>query len=352
MSKCEKFTAAAVVEWEQSDEKHFLTDPDARAKLTFEGRFYDDPGLCSFFQLHVPIYLQGISCSTKILMPIYPDAITSLESERLPSSPAFVDKKLPGSCVYLRFQLARRICMIAPVKAKTPLTPGRHVSADVLDQLRSLSQATALTVYVSDRKLSREKVQSIQAKLETRRTVSRTRSAPPTHDLACLFGGTGGKIIDCPAESPPAYDQIGLPPPPLSLPDLATKPAQCSTKRQRSDSSTPEEADSRSEINWAVLYKKFQELEDRVQQLEREKEEGADEVNALRLELDKATAANEELEAELFSATERIDSLVEKVDYLQENGIDSDVEERVVDEVTDRVFERISESLTVTFTRM
>ncbi|EFW99767.1 hypothetical protein CMQ_85 [Grosmannia clavigera kw1407] len=348
MSKCLKFTATAVVEWDQSDERHFFTDPDARSKLTFEGRFYDDPGLCSFFQLSVPVYLQGISCSTKILLPIYPDAITALESERLPSSPAFVDKKLPGSCVYLRFRLARPICMIVPVKAKTPLTPGRHVSANVLDNLRSLAQATEMTVYVSDRKLSRDKVQTIQGKLETHRTIPQTRSAPPTHDLACLFGGTGGKIIDCSAESPPSYDQIGLPPPSLSLSDLATKPGPSSTKRHRRDSSTSEEAHSRSDIHWAVLYKKFEELEDRVQELEREKKEGAEEVDALRLELDKAAAANEELEAELFSTTERLDSLVEKVEYLQENGIDSDVEERIVDTVTDRVFERISESLTVT----
>lgn len=360
MSKSIEFKAPAVVEWEINNEKHHLADPDPRSsRVTFEGRFYDNTALCSFFQLHIPVRLRGVTRDTTILVPIYPDAIISLDPERFPSTPAIIDKKLRCSCICLRFQLNRPISVIVPVAATTPLKPFRNPSGDVLDRLRSLVQVTSLCIYVPDLELSSAKLHTIQAKLETlQKAFSRTRSKPPVHDLVCLFDGTGGKIVECLNESPPAYDQIGPPPPlaPIIESDAKSEPKSKPNdkKRRRRDSPAPEDTDSRIDAIWAELRKKdlkIEQLEARVKQLEHEKEEGADETDVLRLELDKVIAVNEELEGQLLLTNEKLDSLIDEVAYIQENGLDSDVEERIVGTVTDCVFEQISENATVTFTR-
>ncbi|EFW98694.1 phosphatidylethanolamine methyltransferase [Grosmannia clavigera kw1407] len=373
MSDCIEFRAPAVVEWESEGERICLADADPRsARVTFEGRLHEDATACSFFQLHIPVRLRGVTRDTTILMPLYPDAIDSLEPERFPApAPAAVDKKLRGSCVCLRFRLRRPIPIIVPITAAMPLRPFRRPTGDVLDRLRSLVHVTALDVYVPDLELSSAKLQAIQTRLAALQTVqrasSRTRSRPPSHDLRCLFDGTGGKIVDRLDDSPPAYDQIGPPPPlaPIVEPDrkpvppsdhkAELEPAGYRKRRRRErDSPPPDDIDSRLAAIWAELRRKddrIEQLEARVQQLEHDREEGAEETATLRRELDKAVAANEELEGQLLLTGERLDGLVDEVAYIQENGLDSEVEDRIVETVTDCVFEQISENATVTFTR-
>lgn len=358
MSTRLQFTAPAVVEWELCDKTYHLYEPDPRIDhVILETRFHDEDGgdgdadgdgkgdgggkddgkTSDLFQLHVPIQLKGLRTKTNLLVPIYPDSIVSLESETCASAPNIVLDKLKCSSVSLRFHLQRTVSIIVPASATVPVLPRRSQSGHVLDVLHSLVQVTCFTVFVPDTKFSKTTLQRIQKALDS------ARPKPSVHDLASLYNGTGGKIVQLhrPDDSPPSYHQIEPPPPAPPL----TKPNE--RKRCRQDSSSQDELDGRFEAIWAELRKKderIHELEERVKQLEADKADMADKLDTAYHENEVNAAARDEMESELLLTNEKLDSLVDQVAYINQNGLDSDVEERIADTITDRIYEEIATS--------
>lgn len=340
-------TAPAVVEWEVDDTTHYLSHPDPRSSnLTFESRFRDDASE-GFFKLYIPAQLKGVECNTHILIPIHPHSIISIDLETFPTSPAAVQKKMNCSTTCLRFRLHRPIEVVVPIAATEPLHPKRKPSGDILDALHSLVRVTALSVYVPDKELPKAKAQAICE------AVSQCRLKPLLRqdDMASLYGGSGGKVVSVSADSPPSYYELEPPPPmaPLDKPN--------GNKRRRPhDETSPDDADGRFDALWTELIKmrkerahheeqlqeRIHQLEDRVIQLEKEKKDMREELDVLRHGHDNTTDAVEGVETNLLEVQQGLDDLNEQVNYINQNGLDSDVEERMTDTIMDRVLEEIS----------
>lgn len=351
-------SAPAVLEWTVNDKTHHLCDPDPRSgDLVLESR-YQHASSSGSFTIRIPIRLKGIDCNTQVLLVIRPCSIASLEHEIFPVAPDVVHKKLNCRTVCLRFRLRDPVDVVFPMAVPIPLQPKRRPSGEVLDALRLLSQATVLAVYVPDRELPTSKIEAVC------NTIVRTQLQPleRQYDLGSLYGGAGGKIIDMTTsipERPPSYDELEPPPPiaPLEQPRVA--------KRRRLHSREgSDETDSRFDVIWSELIKmrkekteyddRMQKLEGRVEKLEKQKEVVEQELAAVLKKLEDAIDFAQVAEANIIGLQQGLDELEEQVDGLMQNGLDSDVEERITDNVTERVFDNIfgqSLNTTITFER-
>ncbi|KUI54967.1 hypothetical protein VP1G_02377 [Cytospora mali] len=172
----------------------------------------------TFFQLRASVALRAKRDKTHIFLSIEPERIQSV---------AVVDgqghqasEKLGTSTYGLEFQLTRPPALIVP---KGDLTPKQKTSRLVLDSMRTLAEQTSFTVHLATTTLAKDRLVSLCDATSS----GKLQSMPKFLDVASLYGGKGGNVIEhapdksaapesaaapdgARAESPPSYDELGL----------------------------------------------------------------------------------------------------------------------------------------------
>ncbi|GKU21788.1 unnamed protein product [Fusarium langsethiae] len=332
-------TVPIVVEWEYDGATHYLAKPDPKIdNITLKTRLSES----ALFELRFPVNLKGIEGVTSITMSIDPSSITSLEFAFATTVPDAVKEKFNSRINRLVFRIDKPAQILAPISAKEPLAPARAQSGKVVDAIRTLSAARAFIVYIDDKKLSNDQLQSI------RDAVNRGGLTPfrDRNDLASMYNGTGAKLVDLIPQiddAPPSYNETEPPPPP---PPINEK------KRRRVDSEG-KDSDAISEI-WAEL--KARDERDRAVQhelsdLKQENKSLREELDQIHVEhlqgQDKHNADTlEGYDTRLVELRDDLEDLDAKVDSIQEhrdeNGVARDFLDKVRSDVYDDIITRLT----------
>lgn len=193
-------TASECSETEFNDSKINFT---TAAVVTWEGQYaeidlhlqYDASTTTAFFKLRTSLVLKALSPNrTYLYLFIAPEAIKTLtlDESRLPdqSSDSVDAARILGSTFNrLYFSLSRSADLIGP--SFVGLTPKNKSEGRVIDQLRSLAQATEFTVSISHQVISKSKLLSLCQQIKD----VLLKSGPGQTDLSCLYEGKGGKQI-------------------------------------------------------------------------------------------------------------------------------------------------------------
>lgn len=371
-------TTPVCVVWECSDGTHCLTEADPPTHdLLFEYRFNSQTTSASF-TIHCPVRLKGIESYTSILGLILPSDITSFSFEAYPSPPEPVRQKLNSNLIRLRFDLSQPLRLVAPAAAIEPVQPRKRRSADVCSTLCSLVKATALDIYVSDKELPYIKLKGFHQAV--RQSILKPFDVDFPNTLASLYRGSGGKLIvdlsllqNNPNNQPPPYEDLESPPPRAIEPTSLDKPESSlpnesndKKRRRLGGSSSPDVAANPADVAWALVGKMHQEMQmlaqrvaqlemdklvklderlgaeklatlvKRVEQLEEENKQLGEEVDVLRAGCELAAQDVQSNEAAVLGVQDDLDELTDRVDFLLQNGLDSEVEDGIVQKVTDR----------------
>ncbi|RGP65279.1 hypothetical protein FLONG3_9309 [Fusarium longipes] len=383
-------TAPIVAEWECDGVTHHLAKPDPKIdNITLRTRL---SGTSALFEMRFPVNLKGIEGVTAITISIEPSSITSFEFMPTTTLPDTVKEKFNSRVTRLVFRLDKAVQILAPAAAKEPLAPARSQSGKVLDAVRMLCGTRAFIVYIDDKKLSKEQLQSVHD------AVKRGGLQPlrDHNELTSLYHGTGAKIVDLPRtqhaprlpaanssdapgllsqaqDAPPSYDETEPPPPPAPINDR---------KRRRVDSEGKDN-DAISKI-WAELAYLKQEnkslrdelkaRDERDQTVQHELADLKQENKSLRDELDQTrqqvaafhqsldalkqdvehlqgqdkhnTDALEGYDTRLVELRDDLEDLDAKVDSIQEhrdeNGVARDFLDKVRSDVYDDIITRLT----------
>ncbi|RFU80692.1 hypothetical protein TARUN_1516 [Trichoderma arundinaceum] len=328
-----------------------------------KSRFVNETSSASF-QLLCPIRVKGIESQSHIIGQIHTRSIVLFDFDENPEVPEVVRKKLNCGIVRLHLELHRPLDLIASAVATEPIQPRKRLSGEAFDALRSLSNATALDIYISARVLSQVKLAAV------RKAASQNLLLPLCPDisttLASLYDGSGGKVIRFSSsqdktsislnDRPPSYDELEPPPshkaetsPPHksnSTLSISTFNRSSGKKRRRlEDSSTASEIDN-YQYMWDTLTnmrKEMHKLAKRVERLEKENKHLNKELDNLRASCEKATDAVDADGTALLEVHEDLNELKVQVDFLAQGGLDSDVEEHIVETVKHSVLTHILE---------
>jgi hypothetical protein len=238
---CLDIDETVVIEWECDDVTHQLAKPDPKVdNITLKTRLN---GLSALFELRFPVNLKGIEGITAITISIEPSSITSFDITPTTILPDVVKDKFNNRSrvTRLAFGINKAVQVLAPVAAKEPLVPARAQSGKVLDAIRMLCDARAFIVYIDDKKLSNEQLQSIHDAVN-RGGLTTLRDQ---NDLESMYHGTGAKIVDLiprAEDAPPSYEETEPPPPPPPI----------NEKKRRRVYSGGKDSDAISQI-WAEL---------------------------------------------------------------------------------------------------
>lgn len=196
----------------------------------------------AFLKLRASLVLKALSpAKTYLYLLIPPERIRSLVLDDSPDPdtiPQDTANALGSSFTCLRVSLEATIDLIGPKSVSHK--PKNQAEGRVLDDLRSLVQSTAFTIFISHQVLSKSQLLSVCYAISDRLL----RSDPGQIDLACLYEGRGGAKIaiaqpDEPrepapdasqrpsADNPPSYADAGPAPP------VAAGPAEPSVSKKR-----------------------------------------------------------------------------------------------------------------------
>ncbi|KAL1641361.1 hypothetical protein SLS58_006060 [Diplodia intermedia] len=196
--------------------------PEPTCHVAFSMRVDEHTG-AAFFKLRVPVSLKTQSKKTNLFIFIHPERISTLEKSTSSELPEAVRTAFPvvsnNAILQLRFTLSTPSAVVIP--ANSPLTPKSAASVNLLRRLRSLAQATQLTVYLAAKGHPKHSIATMCEMANT----SKLKSDPSELRLETLYAGSGAKAIeaadlvfpfdhDDPPESPPSYDELALPSPP------------------------------------------------------------------------------------------------------------------------------------------
>ncbi|KAL7966016.1 hypothetical protein HDV63DRAFT_408025 [Trichoderma sp. SZMC 28014] len=356
------FKTPACIEWTLNDATQYLVDPDPQRDSVKLEACYSSQSSKASFQLHFPIRVKGIESYSCITSSINIRSIATLKLDENPEIPDIVRKKLNCKAVCLHVDLSQPFDLIASTAATEPIQPRKRPSGPVIDALRSLAKATAISIYISAREISLPRLAAFCE------AVSQSRLHPIHTDtstsLASLYGGSGGKIITLSSEdyaptsrneNPPSYDQLESLPPKTGSSllgtdessSVATSSRRNEKKRRRlEDSSTSSEADDYHSM-WILMTnmrKEMHRLTKRVERLERENKYLNDELDELRASCEKATEAADADETALLEVHEDINDLRVQVDFLAQGRLNSGAEEYIVETVKESVISHILET--------
>ncbi|CAM1508410.1 Fc.00g052580.m01.CDS01 [Cosmosporella sp. VM-42] len=329
-------TTPAILEWKCDDATHYLAEPDPKIDdISLRIRFVTETS-SALFELRFPLNLKGVDGCSDIFIPIQPPSIISLDFS-FAATPYATQVKLKGSTlVRLDFQLNRSLDILVPSAAKEPLTPSRAQSGKVIDALRLLSNATSFSVYIQAKKLPKAKLQPITSAIAQ----GHLKPLRQQDDLTSMYHGKGAKVADLSVRvdhPPPSYNEIE-PPPPMAL--INEK------KRRRTE--TEDATTNQIALLWAELIpmrEQNQQLQQRVAVLEKENRDLKREVEQLQADDYKTADALEALDNRVIELQDDQEDLEEKFDFIREQGVDSDAEERFVERVKNRVLDEISTRL-------
>lgn len=133
---------------------------------------------------------------TYVYIFVYPEQILSLvqeEVERLPEGAISPAAKL--SCckiMCLRFVLSKPVSVVAPVDV--PVRPKSTTDSRLLDTLGLLMLQNALAIYVALDALPDSKRLQLLCRASSN---SSLKSHPKHADLSGLYGGRGGRVVEC-----------------------------------------------------------------------------------------------------------------------------------------------------------
>lgn len=174
----------------------------------------------AFFQMRANVALKAKRDKTHIWLSIHLERIRSVTV--VDGHEHQASAKLGTSTYGLKFQLAQPPTLVLP---KCDLTPKQKSSRHVMDSFRALAEQTSFEVHLATTTLARGQLLSLCEATSS----GRLQSMPRFLDVASLYGGKGGHIIEhapvtpvapvaaapaavqaeAQAESPPSYDELG-----------------------------------------------------------------------------------------------------------------------------------------------
>ncbi|SPJ76051.1 uncharacterized protein FTOL_05782 [Fusarium torulosum] len=224
-------TTKAIVRWQEDDTIRFLTKPDPKNKaITLTTRFDSD---AAFFELGVPTKLKGLDIVTNVMLRVCASSIVSFDLTKNPTVPPAIGQEFESTALSLDFTLKCPPTIIVHTGAVEPLSAARKLSGVVLDAIRDLSKATALSIYIEARDAP-AKLQDISDAASQ----DLFKSSSTRYHIASMYGGIGGKLIDLKAETaaPPSYNEAATsPPPPPPIEPLSKKRPRQDTDPERDD---------------------------------------------------------------------------------------------------------------------
>ncbi|KAI8396349.1 hypothetical protein AU210_015721 [Fusarium oxysporum f. sp. radicis-cucumerinum] len=339
-------TTKAVVRWREDGAMQFLTRPDPRSSaITFKTRFN---GEAAYFELGVPVKLKGLDIVTNATVRVCASSIVSLEVVKNPIVPTAIGEAFKSTALSLDFTLKCVPTIIVHTGAVEPLSPSKKSSGVVLDAIRDLSKATALSIYIEARDAP-PKLQDISDAASQ----GHFKSCSTRYHIASMYGGIGGKLIDFSTETapPPSYEETASspppPPPPIELP---------SKKRPRQD--TDPERDDMTLLRAQV--RAIKEVQSRVEALETENEklkqqnkelvEGMDKLqeryDALEHRFAVLDSKNEEFadtcDCSFSELREDMDSLEGVVNFVKEGQVGEESLKLIKDVVVQEIMTRLA----------
>jgi hypothetical protein len=219
-------TTKAVVKWLENDAMRFLTKGDPETKpITLTTTFDSE---AAFFELRVPVKLKGLKIVTKAILRFCASDIASLELLKSPTMPPGVREEFDSTALSLDFTLKDPPTVIVHIDALEPLSANRKPSGTVLDMIRDLSKAKALSIYVEAQNAPNE-LQNISDAVSQ----GLFTSCNVKYHIASMYGGIGGKLVDL---SPPSYEEAAAsPPPPPPIKDSSKKRPRQDSDSERDD---------------------------------------------------------------------------------------------------------------------
>ncbi|ROV92307.1 hypothetical protein VSDG_07283 [Cytospora chrysosperma] len=389
----------AVIEWHdaasQSSSTSYLAQSSDPSPLQFS-LFFDPSSNTAFFKLRAAVVLEGATpqdqVKTHMYIFVYPEQVLSLvqeEVEKLPEAAISPAARL-SSCkiMCLRFVLFKPVSVVAPVEV--PVRPKTTADARLLDALQQLMQQNALAIYLAlDALPNSKRLQSLCRASSN----SSLKSQPKHADLSGLYGGRGGRVVECltgsarsgaegkekermqvrhaapddkdPLEIPPSYDEVALSPQ-----STAPRPPPTFSKKRRrvSFESAAPATDQMDVLNicaqllarqQAEIQKQlFAHMDERLHQMEARLVERLDDRLSEQLEGlrgDICTQVEERMDTRIDEVTVDVDALIDERIDDSVIGIKMDLESFVKDEirnVEDDIRDDLQEgSFTIQFNR-
>lgn len=193
-----------------------------RSAVTLDIRL-DVPRHTASFKLRTIASLKSLAQRVPLYLFIQPDRVASLAEDDGPIQQPVKDGLIQTrkcaaitEILRLRFSLEHgALSAVGPAEAGSPPVPKTGPSARILDGLRSIRQATGLSIYLPHSSISPNFLDALCAN-------AKGGKLQPVHGEAeTLYSGQGGREMEWPAdadavrgESPPSYDELGPSPPP------------------------------------------------------------------------------------------------------------------------------------------
>lgn len=176
----------------------------------------------AFLQLRAHIALKARRDKTNLLISIPPERVRTATLCGDDGGKELATRKLSTSTHCVRFHLSKPPSLIVP---KGDLTPKQKNSRIVLDSVHALAKQMSFSVHLPCSTTTKARLLSFCKSVMS----STVQSTPKFVDIASLYGGKGGRVIEHEprlaltpgptaaehvAQSPPSYDELGLSSPP------------------------------------------------------------------------------------------------------------------------------------------
>lgn len=168
----------------------------------------------AFIKLRATVALKApTSAKTSIFVFVHPERIRAIALNESPEPPPQeIVKKLGQNTYCLRFTLERPAALVGPAGSE-PIAPKNKSSGETLNHLRSLARETTFAIYLPAKVVTKARLLSLCEAASGHGLKSIVWQA----DMACLYGGKGGRLlIDAPealSANPPSYDELEPGPP-------------------------------------------------------------------------------------------------------------------------------------------
>ncbi|KAM0199349.1 hypothetical protein ACHAQI_012038 [Fusarium lateritium] len=299
----------------------------------------------AFCELGVPTKLKGLDIVTNVILRVCASSILSLQVIKNPSIPPAIVEEFESTALSLDLTLKCPPALIVHTGAVEPLAAARKQSGVVLDAIRNLSKATALSIFIEARKAPTN-LQDISDAASQ----GLFKSCSTRFHITSMYGGIGGKLIDTSTEttSPPSYDEAATcppPPPPIDEPLGKKRPRQ-NTDSERNDISLLwaelrgiKEGQSRVEAENEKLKQQNSELVGAINKLQ-------ERYDALEDHLAVLDSKNEEFadtyQCELTELHDEVDNLDEVVKFVQEGQVSEESLELIKNLVVEELMRRLA----------
>lgn len=238
------------------------------------------------FQFRASVALENKRERTKVLLTVPPENIHTLALAEDDGGMELASSRLDTITRCLRFNLRQPPSLIAP---KGDLTPKSRASRIVLDSLRALATQNTFSLHLSAAKTSDAQWTALCAAV----TSGSLRSVENFLDIASLYGGKGGRILEgaelgpfsgpSPPRGPSSEqgDQGDGPPSYDAANDAAANAAGANADPSRATGSGNKRRRSNSDVASSSRPSQYVNVEDMLRKLLARVEDGFGEVNSI-----------------------------------------------------------------------